>query len=68
MSYSFDVAQRARAAMEPDIKDDVLKTRFRLLLESMHDANHKVDDAINRDSQVRRQAAAIDKYLDERKT
>jgi len=69
MSYAFDTLSRAwerlRQELPPEQRDGELAVRFGFLLEELHDANHRVNDAINKDSRVtadtRRLEAAIAK-------
>lgn len=63
MSYVYDVGARALDDIEAGIASDEVKTRFRLLFEEMHDANHRLDDGINRDQIVRRRAAMLERAL-----
>jgi len=62
MSYVYDVGSRALAIIERHVplKDYDLAMRFRLLWEEMHEANHRLKDAINHDPAVRKKAQALD--------
>lgn len=69
MSYAFDTLSRAwdqlKKELPPEHRDGEIATRFGFMLEELHDANHRVNDAINKDSRVtadaRRLEAAIAK-------
>lgn len=67
MSYAFDVFERAwqqlRQELPPEHRDGELATRFGFLLEELHDANHRVRDAINHDERVTAYARKLDKAL-----
>lgn len=69
MSYAFDVASRAwetlRQQLPEDQRDGKLATRFGFLLEQMHDANHRVGDAINKDIHVTAEARRLNEALKE---
>ena len=74
MSYAFDTqAQVWRDHIRPLIKDDHLAMRFEMLMQEMHDANHKVPsangifsgDGINKDGQVTKLARQLDEYVRE---
>ena len=66
MSYAYDVGARALDQIEAGTASDEVKMRFRLLFEEMHEANHRLDDGINRDQIVRRRAAMLDRALEAR--
>ncbi len=69
MSYAFDILSGAWALLKQELpeehRDGAVATRFGFLLEELHDANHRVNDAINKDARVtadaRRLEAAIAK-------
>lgn len=69
MSYAFDTLSRAWELLKQELpaehRDGVVAMRFGFMLEELHDANHRVNDAINKDSRVtadaRRLEAAIAK-------
>lgn len=69
MSYAFDTMarawQRLQQALPAEARDGEVAHRFGVLMEEMHDANHRLNDAINKDerisSQARRLAEALDK-------
>lgn len=70
MSYAFDTAARAWATLRASLPDDVqngeVATRFDFLLEEMHEANHRLGDAVNHDSGVTKKANALDKAMQRR--
>lgn len=67
MSYAFDTLSRAwemlKQELPQDTRDGEIAMRFGFLLEGMHDANHRLKDAVNHDARVtadaRRLEAAI---------
>ncbi len=67
MSYAFDVIERAWARLRESLPEEQrhgeLATRFGFALEELHDANHRLRDAVNHDDRVtasaRRLEAAI---------
>lgn len=63
MSYAYDVMSRAWGRLSAGMPDTETKIRFGLLMEEMHEANHRLKDAVNHDAGVRKQAAALDKAL-----
>ena len=68
MSYVFDVLEGAfRYEIAPSVKDHGLVSRFEFLLHSIHEANHRLGDAINRDSRVVKDATELDEYLKKQK-
>jgi hypothetical protein len=74
MSYCFDVMERAwetlREQLPPDVRDGATAVRFGFLISEIHEANHRLRDAINHDTGVIRAARLLDghasKYLEER--
>lgn len=68
MSYCYDVMSRAwemlRQDLPPGVRDGELSFRFEMLISEMHEANHRLRDAINHDSQVHDSARKIDLLLD----
>lgn len=60
MSYCYDVMSRAwvtlREQLPAEARYGEAATRFEFLIEEMHEANHRLKDAINHDDRV--QAAA----------
>lgn len=67
MSYAFDILSRAweqlKQELPPEHRDGVVAMRFGFLLEELHDANHRVNDAINKDSAVTADARRLDSAL-----
>lgn len=67
MSYAFDTAARAWAALRAQLPEEQrsgeLAYRFEMLLEEMHEANHRQQDAINKDAGVTAKAHRLDKVL-----
>ena len=69
MSYAFDILGAAwellRQKLPPEHSDGEVAMCFGFLLEEMHDANHRLHDAVNKDARViadaRRLQNAIDK-------
>ncbi len=64
MSYCYDVMSRAwatlREKLPPEEQNGELAVRFELLINEMHEANHKLKDAINHDDRVTRAARRLD--------
>lgn len=56
MSYAFDVLSSAwqglKEKLPPADRDGEVATRFGFLLEELHDANHRLGDAVNKDARV----------------
>lgn len=71
MSYAFDILSRAfeqlRQGLPPEQRDGAVATRFGVLLEELHDANHRVNDAINKDSRVTAYAQRLDAAISKAK-
>jgi hypothetical protein len=64
MSYVFDVLERVYAGLiEPSCPFDRVAARFRLLLSEIHEANHRLDDAINKDPQVKKLARLLEEEV-----
>jgi hypothetical protein len=71
VSYAFDTLSKAwevlRQQLPAEHRDGVLAARFGFMLEELHDANHRLNDAVNHDARVtadaRRLEAAISKAL-----
>ena len=67
MSYAFDILsgawERLRQSLPPEDRDGEIAVRFSFLLEEMHDANHRVNDAINKDSRVTADARRLQDAL-----
>ena len=64
MSYCYDIMERAwetlRAQLPPETRDGELAVRFGFLIAEMHEANHRLKDAINHDGRVTRAARRLD--------
>lgn len=64
MSYVFDTLSKAwartRAKLPADVQGTEVVTRFEMLLEELHDANHRLHDAVNKDERCRRFAERLD--------
>lgn len=64
MSYCFDVMSRAwntlREQLPPEIRDGDVAFRFGILIDEMHEANHRLKDAINHDASVTHAAQRLD--------
>lgn len=74
MSYVYDVqASVWYQHIRPHIKDETLAMRFEMLMQDMHDANHKCThrhsnlegDGVNKDLQVHGSARKLDEYVKE---
>jgi hypothetical protein len=67
MSYCYDVMSKAWATLEAklpaDVREGELAMRFGFLIEEMHEANHRLRDAINHDERVTKCARALDNVL-----
>lgn len=64
MSYCFDVLASAyERHIRPHVKDEELAYRFKALLEEMHEANHRLKDAINHDGRVTHYARKLDALI-----
>jgi uncharacterized protein (DUF1697 family) len=67
MSYCFDVLARTWTLLEEQLPADVRAKestmRFAFLLEEIHEANHRLKDAINHDERVSRMARKLDEVL-----
>jgi len=69
VSYAFDILSSAWARLKqelpPEHRDGEIAMRFGFMLEELHDANHRLKDAVNHDARVtadaRRLEAAIAK-------
>ena len=64
MSFCYDTMAKAWAQLEAQlpqvVRDGEVATRFGLLIEEMHEANHRLGDAINKDGRVTSQARKLD--------
>lgn len=71
MSYAFDTLSRAwellKQQLPEEVRDGEVALRFGFMLEELHDANHRLKDAVNHDARVtadaRRLEAAIAKAI-----
>ena len=67
MSYAFDTLSRAWEHLKQELpaehRDGVVAMRFGFLLEELHDANHRVNDAINKDDKVTADARRLEAAL-----
>jgi hypothetical protein len=64
VSYCYDVMSRKweelRAQLPADTRDGETAVRFGFLIDAMHEANHRLRDAINHDGGVSRAARNLD--------
>lgn len=64
MSHCYDVMEKAWAKLAEQLPADVrhgeLAVRFGFLISEMHEANHRLRDAINKDDRVTRCARRLD--------
>jgi hypothetical protein len=64
MSYVFDTFSRAwariRAALPETARGTEVTMRFEFLLEELHEANHRLKDAVNKDGRATRYAQRLD--------
>jgi hypothetical protein len=65
VSYAFDLLERVWAdRIRPHLPaDEVWVLRYELLLKELHEANHRLDDQINKDPSVTKKAGALDKEM-----
>lgn len=67
MSYCYDVMSKAWARLQEqlpqEVRDGELATRFGFLIDEMHEANHRLRDAINHDERVSKVARKIDETM-----
>lgn len=67
MSYAFDTLSRAwqqlRKELPDNVRDGELAFRFEQMLEELHDANHRLRDAVNHDTRVTEQAHRLDRTM-----
>jgi hypothetical protein len=67
MSFSYDVMSKVWAHLQEqlpkEVRESEVAVRFGFLIEDMHEANHRLKDAINKDSAVSRSAAKLDNVL-----
>lgn len=70
MSYCYDVMSKAWATLATHLPEDVrhgeVAVRFEFLINEMHEANHRLKDAINKDTRVTRCAAQLNNVLEGR--
>ena len=70
MSYCYDTMQKAwgilRNDLPPDVRESELAVRFEFLMSEMHEANHRLNDAINKDDRVTRYARKLDQVMETR--
>jgi hypothetical protein len=67
MSYSFDTMSRAWAQLSQDlppaVREGEAAMMFGFLIEAMHEANHQLDDRVNKDPRVSRTAQRLETAL-----
>lgn len=67
MSFTFDTLSRAWALLQQQLpeeqRDCKVATRFGFLLEELHDANHRLNDAVNKDERVTALARRLESDL-----
>jgi hypothetical protein len=67
MSYWFDVMSKAWASLRdklpPDDRHGEIAVRFEFLINEMHEANHRLKEAINHDAVVTRYAALLERAI-----
>jgi hypothetical protein len=67
MSFCYDVMTKAwetlRQQLPADVRDGEVAVHFGFLIDEMHEANHRLKDAINHDPRVTRMAGRLDKDL-----
>ena len=67
MSYSFDTLMRAwrklEAQLPPETQSGEVAFRFNTMLEEIHEANHRLNDAVNHDARVTKCAMRLDAAL-----
>jgi hypothetical protein len=69
MSFSFDTFEQAwarlRSQLPPETRDGELAVRFELMLSELHEANHRLGDAVNKDARVTRHACRLSEAMHE---
>lgn len=64
MSYAFDTLSRAWELLKKQLpaekRDEEIAVRFGFLLEELHDANHRLKVAVDRDARVTAHAQRLD--------
>ncbi len=67
MSYCYDTMEKAWATLAERLPEDVrhgeLAVRFGFLIAEMHEANHRLNDAINKDARVTHYARKLDQLM-----
>jgi hypothetical protein len=67
MSYCYDVMSKAWARIEAKLPEEARNSeevaRFGILIEEMHEANHRLRDAINHDNRVSSCARKLDQAM-----
>jgi hypothetical protein len=67
MSYCFDTLAAAwdhlRSQLPAEVRDDEVAMRFGFLLEELHEADHRLHGAVNRDDAVTGKARKLDDAL-----
>ena len=69
MSYCYDVMTKAwetlRQRLPAEVRDAEVAVCFGFLIDEMHEANHRLKDAINHDNRVTRTASRLDRAVSE---
>lgn len=69
MSHCYDIMAKAwsqfAAQLPKEVREGQVATYFGLLIEEMHEANHRLKDAINKDRAVSRTAVKLDNAIAE---
>ena len=64
MSYCYDVMSRTwetlRQQLPAEVRDGELAVHFGFLIDEMHEANHRLRDAINHDTRVTHAARRLE--------
>ena len=67
MSYAFDTLSRAwnllKQELPAETRDGEVATRFGFMLEELHDANHRLADAVNHDARVTADARRLEEAI-----
>jgi hypothetical protein len=65
VSYCYDVMERVwddlQSKLPPEVRDGRVAMEFGFLIGEMHEANHRLKDAINKDPRVSSQTAALER-------
>jgi len=68
VSYCYDTMQKAWDKLSEHLPADVrhgeLAVRFGFLISEMHEANHRLKDAINKDDRVHHCARNLDRLME----